>query len=203
MDLDLLELHTRALESTRRILAGITADQWGRWIETAHTDVRTLTNHLVTENSWVAVLLDGHTMEAARERFSVMADPAGDDPLAAYDRSAASADAAFRAPGALRTECRVPPSGATSVGAEYCGTRFVDVLVHGWEIAKVTGQSTRLDPTLAAAAHTVIEPQIRALFEQGVIRAPLDVGADSDAQARFLALFGFSDDDGAVTRPGA
>jgi uncharacterized protein (TIGR03086 family) len=193
VDLDLLDLHSRALAATRRVVAALGPDQWDLWISTASTDVRTLVGHIVVENSWVEVLLAGQTMEEARQRFSVTGETLGTDALATYNRSAVSAEAAFRSPGILDTECHTPPAGTRRLGSSYLGTRFVDVLIHGWEIAKVTGQDTRLDQELATAAHTVIEPEITALRDNGVIKAGLDLPDGADAQARFLALFGFSD----------
>jgi uncharacterized protein (TIGR03086 family) len=190
---DVVELHERALGVTRGVVAGVAADQWELWIDTAGTDVRTLVNHIVVETSWVDGLVAGEPLDSVRERIGPATDVLGDDPVAAYDRAAARADAAFRAAGSLSAPCRVPPAGTLRRGVDYCGTRFVDVLVHGWEIAKVTGQSTRLDPQLADAARVVIEPEIAALAERGVIRTPLTVPTEADSQTRFLALFGFSD----------
>ncbi len=189
MDLDLPELHARALQATRKIIAGLGTEQWDARVETANTTVRTLVNHVVGENFEVEPLVAGQSKEQVRAR--AQRDALGDDPLAAYDRSAASAAAAFRAPGALETLCQAGATGASMSGAAYCGNRFVDVLVHGWEIAKVTGQDTRLDPALAESARTVIEPDIRMLRENGVIRAELEVPTDADSQTHLLALFGF------------
>ena len=83
--------------------------------------------------------------------------------------------------------------GEHRTGLRYAGTRFVDILIHGWEIAKVTGQDARLEPDLASAAHKIIEPEIETLFENGVIAKPLELPSEASPQDRLLALFGFSD----------
>jgi hypothetical protein len=60
-------------------------------------------------------------------------------------------------------------------------------------VAKATGQDTRLDPRLAGAARSIIEPKIRMLAENGVIRDAVVVPPDADDQTHLLALFGFSE----------
>jgi len=191
--LDLLGLHEQAIQRTRRVVAGLRDQHWEIWMDTARTDVRRLVNHLAVESRWVELLLAGQSMEDAKQRVPTNTDLLGEDPLGGYDRATTSADQAFRSPGALDVECQTPPSGETHSGRDYAGTRFVDILTHGWEIAKVTGQDTRLDPELTAAAYTVISPQINELFEKGIIAKPLETPVGAGPQARFLALFGFAD----------
>ena len=53
-------------------------------------------------------------------------------------------------------------------GEIYCGHRFLDVLVHGWDVAKSTGQDTALDPELVEACLVVIEPQLDMLVASGM-----------------------------------
>jgi uncharacterized protein (TIGR03086 family) len=189
----ILDLHSEAVARTRRVVAGLSSQDWAIWIDTARTDVRRLVNHLAVESSWVQLLLAGHSVEEAKQRFPNAGDLLGSDAVAAYDRCTSAADGAFRSPGALEVACQTPPIGEVRTGYQYAGTRFVDLLIHGWEIAKVTGQDTRLDPDLASAAHEVIEPQIADLFDRGVIAKPLELPAEASPQDRFLALFGFSE----------
>jgi uncharacterized protein (TIGR03086 family) len=189
MELDFPELHSRALDATRRIVSGVGDDQWTTRVETSNTDVRTLVNHFVSESYWVEPLLSGETFEQVGKRYS--GDVLGEDPIASYDRSAASAAAAFRAPGALEKPCHLRASEPPLLGSALCVNRFVDVLVHGWEVANATGQDTRLDPELAEAARVGIEPDIVKLREKGIIRGALDVPADASSQTKLLAFFGF------------
>ncbi len=88
-------------------------------------------------------------------------DLLGDDPLAAYDASAAAAAAVFRAPGAMDAPCAV--SYGPVPGSIYCGHRFLDVLIHGWDIARSTGQDTSLPPDLVDACWEMLEPQLEQL----------------------------------------
>ncbi|HEY2330562.1 MAG TPA: TIGR03086 family metal-binding protein [Acidimicrobiales bacterium] len=188
MDRDLPELHARALDATTKVVAGVGSGQWDTFMETANTTVRMLVGHMVGENSQVATILSGQPVEPYRG--VAVAALLGEDPKAAWDRAAASAVAAFRVPGALDATCPVNPA-APMTGVDYCGNRFVDVLVHGWEVANVTGQDSRLDPELAEAARSVIEPSILKLRAEGIIREAVAVPDGASAQTRLLSYFGF------------
>jgi uncharacterized protein (TIGR03086 family) len=189
MKLDLAELHASALDQTRRIVAGVGTAQWEARVETSSTDVRTLINHFVSESYWVEPILSGEPPEEVKKRFS--GDVLGDDPLASYDRSAAQAAAAFRAAGAMEKPCHMRPAESPIPGSALCINRFIDLLVHGWEIALATGQDTRIDPELAEAARVSIEPDIVKLREKGIIREALEVPADAGPQTKLLSFFGF------------
>ena len=65
-------------------------------------------------------------------------------------------------------ECPVP-------GSVYAGHRFIDVLIHGWDIAVATGQHSDLDADLVRAAWEVIEPQLDGLQASGMFgKAPTE-----------------------------
>ena len=75
-------------------------------------------------------------------------------------------------------------------GSVYCGHRFVDVLVHGWDVASSTGQDTLLDPELVEACLAVVEPQLDMLVGSGAFGTPLEVPDDAGPQTRLLAALG-------------
>ena len=188
LDLDLAALHDRALAETRRFVAGVGADRWDDRVETSSTTVRILVNHFVGESFWVEPLIAGEPGAVVRERFA--GDLLGDDPVAAYDRAGASASAAFHTPGAMDAPCHISSSKPTA-GAAFCGNRFVDLLVHGWEIAAATGQDATLDPDLAETARVLIEPDIVKLRANGTIKDALDIPDDASSQTKLLGFFGY------------
>ena len=150
--------------------------------------MRELVNHIVTGNHWAAELVDGKTIEEVGTRLD--GDVLGGDPLQAYDDSAAVADAAFRAPGAMDAPCAV--SYGPVPGSVYCGHRFMDVLIHGWDVARSTGQDTTLDPELVEACWAVVEPQREMLAGSGMFGSEVIVAVDTDPQTRLLAALGRS-----------
>ncbi len=183
---DIARLHRRALDATRNIVVGIESDQMALPTPDEAWDVRALLNHLISGNLWAAELAGGHTIEEVGDRLD--GDIVGDDPLGAYDRSAKAASAAFEAPGALDAPCAV--SYGPVPGSIYAGHRFVDVLVHGWDLAAATGHNTRLEPDLVDACLEVIEPQLDMLQASGAFGTPVDVAVTADAQSRLLSLLG-------------
>ena len=185
---DIAELHAQALDATGRVVARIPADQWYAATPCQGWDVRTLLNHVVSGNLWAAELAAGATIDGVGDRLD--GDVLGADPAGSYDTSAAAAAAVFRKPGALEAPCAV--SYGPVPGSVYAGHRFIDVFIHGWDLAAGTGQDTTMDPQLMEACREVIEPQLELFRGAGAFGEALPVGPASTAQARFLAALGRS-----------
>jgi uncharacterized protein (TIGR03086 family) len=183
---DIAVSHRRALEATRGVVSGITADQLDAPTPDAAWDVRALLNHLVSGNLWAAELGAGRTIDDVGDVFD--GDVVRDDPLGAYDRSAELAAAVFEAPGALDAPCAV--SYGPVPGSVYAGHRFVDVLIHGWDLAMATSQDSRLDPDLVQDCVDVLAPQLAMLQASGVFGVAIAVDPTADAQTRLLASLG-------------
>jgi uncharacterized protein (TIGR03086 family) len=183
---ELPELHARSLEATRAYVAGIGATQWGDPTPDDEWDVRFLVNHVVTGNWWAAELAAGATIESVGTRLD--GDVLGTDATAAYDASSVVAAAVFREPGAMERPCAV--SYGPVPGEVYCGHRFIDVLVHGWDIAMATGQDPTLAEDLVLACIAIVEPQAEMLAASGAFGSDVEVGPDAGPQTRLLALLG-------------
>ncbi len=111
-----------------------------------------------------------------------------DDPAAAYARSVEVVRAAVQAPGAMEATCHL--SFGDFPGSEYARQLFLDTLVHGWDVAKATGQDTALDPRLVAAAYPIAENMAPAGRGAGVYGSEVNVPAEAPQQTRLLALLG-------------
>ena len=184
--MDLADVHARALAATRQKVAGVPDDKWDAPSPCEGWTARELLNHIVSGNYWVGPLVEGKTIEEVGDRYD--GDVLGDDPLGAYDASAREAAAAFNADGAM--ERPVAVSYGPVPGEVYAGHRFIDVLIHGWDLAKATGQDTSLDPDLVQACWDVVTPQAELLAGSGAFGSTVDVGDDADLQTRLLALLG-------------
>jgi uncharacterized protein (TIGR03086 family) len=145
-----------------------------------------LVNHVVAGNLWAAELASGRTILDVGDRLD--GDVLGDVPLDAYDRSADVAACAFEAPGALEAPCSV--SYGPVPGSVYAGHRFIDVLIHGWDIAAATGQPPALDPQLVVACQEVIAPQLEGFQASGQFGLPLTGSDATDAQTKLLTSLG-------------
>jgi uncharacterized protein (TIGR03086 family) len=183
---DIARLHRRALDSTRVFVAGVEPRHWQQASPCEGWDVRALVNHVVSGNLWVVELAQGRTIEEVGDRLD--GDVLGPKPLDAYDASAEVAAAAFEAPGALEAPYAV--SYGPVPGSVYAGHRYLDVLIHGWDVATATGQNATLDPELVRGCFEVVEPQADMLRASGMFGSDVAVGADADGQTRLLAILG-------------
>jgi uncharacterized protein (TIGR03086 family) len=186
-DTDLAQLHRQALTATRNVIAGIKPSQWHESTPCSEWDVRELANHLIAGNWWAAELANGATIASVGDRLD--GDVLGTDPLSAYDKSAAVAAAIFEREGAMSAPCAV--SYGPVPGSVYCGHRFVDVFVHGWDLAVATGQPTELDPSLVAACLDVVRPQSAMLAASGAFGdGGTSTLAEKNPQRELLTMLG-------------
>jgi uncharacterized protein (TIGR03086 family) len=134
----------RALAATEVVVAGIRADQWPEPTPCTELDVRGVLNHLVRGNLLFAAIIGGEPRPVPG------ADHLGDDPLAGYQRAAARLREAFAGPGVLESVYEAP--FGTGPGAGMAHVRIVEVLVHGWDLARATGQPARFPDDVAERA---------------------------------------------------
>ena len=185
-DTDLATLHRDALDATRRYVAAIGDEQWALPTPCQGWTVRDLLNHIVAGNLWAAELARGRSI--ADIGTALDGDMVGDSPLAAYDASAEAAAQAFEVPGALDAPCLV--SYGPVPGSVYAGHRFLDVLVHGWDLASATGQSADLDPRLVDACWDVVTPQLSLLQASGMFGTCTRERVEGHGQTDLLAALG-------------
>ena len=183
---DIVMLHHEALDATRAIVAGVGALDWDAPTPCADWNVRELLNHVVAGNWWAARLAAGATIEDVGTELD--GDQLGHDPLDAYDHSAHAAAAAFAARGALDAPCAV--SYGPVPGSVYAGHRFLDVLIHGWDLAKATGQEPTLAPDLVDGCWQVLTPQLDMLRASGMFGDDLAIPDDADSETRLLLTLG-------------
>lgn len=187
--MDLLDAHARALDATRAVLDGVSGEQWSLATPCNGWTVHDLVNHVVSGNWWAAELAGGSTIESVGDRLD--GDLISTGVMAAYDASAAAARAAFAAPGAMEAPCAV--SYGPVPGEVYLGHRFIDVFIHGWDLAKATGQPTDLDAELVEACRAVVEPQAALLTASGAFAAGVTAPGDASFAQMLLALLGRRD----------
>lgn len=131
---------TRALFATEEIVTGIGEDQWNAGTVCGDWNVGELLDHLVAGNYGFTAALGGR--DASAEDLDL-------DRVAAYRHSAAGLLEAFAAPGVLEKLVTVP--FGTVPGAVALHLRITEVLVHGWDLARATEQSTDDFPEDVAA----------------------------------------------------
>jgi uncharacterized protein (TIGR03086 family) len=188
----MMELFTafeRAIASTAEIVRATPASQMGAPTPCTEWDVRALLSHMIG-TLWLAEGLFADT----EPRYPMApgglppADLAGNDPAAAYAEASSVALAAAGKGDAL-TRTHVTPLGEMP-GPALAGFTTLDILVHGWDLAKATSQPTDLDGRLAAHvlgfAEHAITPQTRAPRIGPALTAP----ADAPVTERLAAFLG-------------
>jgi uncharacterized protein (TIGR03086 family) len=183
---DPVELHRRSIAEFARRVKAVADDQWGAPTPCSDWDVRTVVNHVVSENLWTPPLLEGQTLDEVGDRFD--GDVLGDDPKGAWKTSARRAVEAVHDAGAMERTTHL--SFGDVPGSEYTMQLFADHLIHAWDVARGAGGDDRLNPELVDACakwFSSVEDGYRA---GGAIGPRPEIPAGADEQTTLLAMFG-------------
>ncbi|MDQ2814626.1 MAG: TIGR03086 family metal-binding protein [Actinomycetota bacterium] len=173
----------RACTAVGDLVAAVKPGQWPDPTPCTEWDVSQLVDHLITGNRRFAALLRDHPQAepAGTER--------GDDRAAAYRSSAAALRTAFSAPGALDRTYQSPIGPAP--GLALVQLRIAEQLLHGWDLARATGQHPDLPEDLSGAALARARAQLGDATREGLpFAAPQPVAADASAIDQLAAFFG-------------
>lgn len=183
---DVAAMHRAALAAMADLVDGVGRGRWAAGTPCDGWNVRTLVNHVAVGNLWAVELAGGRTIDAVGSAFD--GDQLGAAPSAAFRASADAAAAAFEQPGAMEVACAV--SYGPVPGEVYAGHRFLDVLVHGWDLAQATGQRAVMDAALVEACWAIVEPQAESFRRAGALGPAVPVPAGADRQEQLLGLLG-------------
>jgi uncharacterized protein (TIGR03086 family) len=180
--------YTAALDANRKFVAGMGDVNWEGPTPCSEWNVRELLHHLLYGTLWIDDVFAGKTVDEVGDKYD--GDLIGSDPVASYDAAIAAAKAAIAKPGALEQICHLRRGDVS--GADYMTSMFTDSFIHGWDLAKATGQDATLDPTLVATAFDLAkqrEERFRTspAFGQGRVTDP---GEAASNQSRLLAILG-------------
>jgi len=183
---DVIGLYRRAVDEFGARVRAVGDDQWTLPTPDADWDVRALVGHVLSENQWVAPLLEGLTIEEVGNRFE--GDQLGDDPVAAWARTSADALAACEPDD---VPLRVIHMGMGDItGEDYLAQITTDHVIHAWDLARATGGDERLDPELVDFAYGYLAPQAEHWRAAGAFGPAMKAPTGSDRQAEVLALTG-------------
>jgi uncharacterized protein (TIGR03086 family) len=185
---DIVGLFRRAADSFGDFVRGVRDDQWSGSTPCTQWDVRALVNHLVYEMRWAVPLFQGSTIADVGDRFE--GDLLGDDPVGAWDDAGAAAVSVVAEPGAMRRTVHL--SFGDVPGEEYAWQLFADLTVHGWDLARATGQDETIDPALLGPLAEWFADQAEGYRSSGATGPRPPVADDADDQTRLLADFGRS-----------
>jgi uncharacterized protein (TIGR03086 family) len=70
------------------------------------------------------------------------------------------------------------------------GVAFSDLLVHGWDVARATGQDETMPDGLAAAAYELVHGKFTDEQRRDIFKPAVSIGDDASPQDRLLAYTG-------------
>jgi uncharacterized protein (TIGR03086 family) len=128
-----------AVDGVGQLVTAVGEQQWELGTPCTDWTVRQLVNHLVGGDRLATRVLRGEPLPPLDQlgRRSGQ-DLLGADPAGAYRTSAEALLAAFRAPGVLDRAHTLPVG--TLPGPAVVHLRTVETMVHGWDLARATGQ---------------------------------------------------------------
>ena len=169
MEADLLDLYDRASSWATEKVAGATemldsktpCDDW---------DVRTLLDHILeTQRYFLSSARGEHASPPGPTPPATLTD----DPVADFGAVRRDMLAAYGERGTIE---RTGPA---------LGVAFSDLLVHGWDVARATGQDETMPDGLATAAYELVHGKFTDEQRKGIFKPEVPIG---DSCARILAV---------------
>jgi uncharacterized protein (TIGR03086 family) len=179
---------TEACAATERVVAGVRPDQYALPTPCTQWDVHALLNHLLGTLSLGQALLADAPPEGTIDPGGLPeTDLVGDDPVKTYRLGV---EALLRAAGGdALARVHQTPLGEMP-GAVLGGFTTLDILVHGWDLARATGQDHTLDDELAEVvlgfAHQTLTDEARTPRIGPAVAVP----ADAPAGDRLVGFLG-------------
>jgi uncharacterized protein (TIGR03086 family) len=174
----------RAVAQTGRVVHAVRPEQLDAPTPCTEWTVRTLLAHTIDVIDRVTGTVTGAAVEpvdASNDLATMVTE---------FDRAAAASAAAWGEPGVMEREL-VSPWGPTPA-ERVCRLNQADTVVHGWDLARATGQPTDgFDPDLAAAALAFMLEMMKPEYRGGPGFGPeVEVAPDAPVYDRLVAFAG-------------
>lgn len=181
---DVTDLYVRSLDEFDKRVGEITDERWGDPTPCTEWNVRDLVNHVVGEDLWAPLLLEGKSLEEVGDRFD--GDLLGEDPVAAWTQAREGALQAIEG----WSGQPVHTSMGQMPADEYLAQLFADHLIHAWDLARGIGADEELDPDLVGECYRRSLPHEEMMRASGVFGSRVVPPAGAGPQERLLALYG-------------
>jgi uncharacterized protein (TIGR03086 family) len=181
----LLDQLSRSLAAVGEVIQGLRPNDWNAPTPCTDWAVSRVVLHLAGMNMVFTALLDDRP-PPGRETIP-------DDQLpSAYQESSAALVESFSRTGVLERTYSGPLGSAT--GAERLQIRMYDLLAHGWDLCKATGQPTHLPADAAETALTFVRAQLTDDARPGRFAPAQTISEQAPAIDRLAAFLGRSPD---------
>lgn len=185
MRMDPLTRLRAGVDQARPIISAITTDRYDLPTPCSEWNVRQLINHMI---GGLVMFRDvGTAGEADPALFG--ADLIGVDATASFDAAGAAALEAWSAEGKMEGTAKLPFGEFPAAFALQLPA--MDMVVHGWDLAKATGQEVDWDGGLVAETRAFCEATFTTAEFRGNDFAPaVEVDGDADDLSRLVAFLG-------------
>ena len=191
---DPIAIFEKAAVAVRAIMAGIPQDQADAATPCTEWNVRDVMNHVIGGAEVLAGSLEGNIPEGVGG-VSPISSYSGETDVAklaqAYANESARILAAARTPGAMDA---ATPGGMMTV-PQFLIAMATDHIIHGWDLARATGQEDTLDAEVVEAAYAMMTSPEGSMFvnmgrQMGFVGPAVAVPDNANMQERLVAHMG-------------
>lgn len=184
---EIAERYRRRAGTFEQKVAGVRPDQWGNQSPCEKWTARDVVDHIVGMHAYMLMPV-GRTVELPAE------------PLAAFRAARAAVEAVLDDPALAAQECQTP-TGKMTVEEHIDQVVSDDLVLHGWDLARATGQDETMEPvdverlwasTSAIPAEVLEKYRTPDAFGPGieVFGPEITVAENAPLQDRLLGLIG-------------
>lgn len=175
-----------AAAETTRVVNGVSADQMDDPTPCPDWNVRTLLNHIIL---WTAYSAEQRAYGGSVAEDLMNSDFAANPDFGAdYAAQVEKALAAWSDPAAWERDLGV--MGSATPAADVAALLIAEFVLHGWDLAKATGQEYHCDEAVAAVVLRTVEEQGELFRQYKGFAEPVAVPDDAPVFDRALALSG-------------
>lgn len=185
------ERYRRRADAFERRIAAVRGDQWANQSPCAAWTALDVVDHIVS--------MHGYMLRPVHRDLGV-APSVGQDPLGAFRAARAAVEAVLGDPALAGTGCETP-NGPMTVEQQIDEVVSDDLVLHGWDLARATGQDEAMDPADVErlwAATSAIPPEVMEKFRTPgsfgpgveVFGPEIEVAGNAPLQDRLLGLIG-------------
>ena len=174
-----VKLYETATKATQQLIASVKPDQLESATPCSEWDVKAIIDHLIGGAAFFSASLAGEEPSGP---------PQADSPAEAYGILTSKVVEVASIPSNL--ERRVPTPFGEMSGGEVIFGAFMDTVVHGWDLAKATGQDTSLNADHVEIISQAFGPQMDGLRQGGAFGPEVLVGSEVSSQDKLLSMMG-------------
>ena len=184
---EIADRYRRRADAFEHTAANVEPDRWSDQSPCAEWKARDVVGHIVDMHGVMLRPLGRNLTEAPS---------ISDDPLGAYRSARADIEAVLDDPELAGAQCETP-MGPMTIEQHIDGVVSTDLIIHGWDLARATGQDDTIDPDevermLPMALSIGDEMRTPGAFGPGIVVFGPEVAVPDDAskQDRLLGLLG-------------